>query len=165
MGFDNYEELDVDLYNRDFEYLFDSNKTKVIVVSKTKDSKDNLQGDFLGITTTTFKDKIDYTFMSINTDAKKKRELMKQGYVNEGQTTYKAYIKKDDFDRLQLTNQDIVLYDRFKLKVELETQAEKSGRLAFVELNLISIGLVAADIQSGILPGYLLVDEGGKLIL
>lgn len=165
MVFENNEEFNMDLYNQEFSYLIQCNINTVILVKTSEDAKKNLQGDILGITTNSFPKKYFYVDLSIMSDTNRIKQLRKEGYTGAGLRVFNIYFTKELQDRYNVNNTDLIIYKGGKYAIELKGQAEKSGQDGFVYGELKNLGNVTLEKTEKIMPGYLLEEAGGKILL
>jgi len=143
--FENNDELGVEEFTEDFEYMFEDFKILVKHISKQQDKENEyLQGDFLGIRSKTFQDNIKHIYMVLESDNSGKKENQRDGKTERGVVEYIGYVKRDNMlnigDIIELIqNVDINFSSGDKFKVTPDNKGNFKFKSAFQKVVLTKL--------------------------
>ena len=75
--------------------IIKNNKVKVILVKSNIDSRESLQGDFLGIKSDTYDENQEIIELNINSYSPEKLPMSRRGYDDRGKKIFTCYAKYD----------------------------------------------------------------------
>jgi len=147
MVFEDNNEFNVELYDKEFNELFETFKVVVKLIKYNDNKTEYLQGDFLGIKTKTFSDDPHFIEICIMNQNQKVSISEKQGY-NEKGLVFDAVVKKS----VNITNKDIIQFIEYdydnkilmsdtvpKFKIEIDSSANFKLQTSFKKIKLIRI--------------------------
>jgi hypothetical protein len=143
--FENNDELGVDEFTKDFEYMFEDFKILVKHISKQQDKENEyIQGDFLGIRTKTFPDNEKYIYMVLESDNSGKKEEQRDGKTGRGVEEYTGYVRKHNMlnigDKIRLLqNIDSNFIAGTMFRVEPENKGNFKFNSVFQRVKLIRL--------------------------
>lgn len=143
--FDNNDDFGIDIMRDDvWNSVVSKNKIRVGLVKFNKNKSETLQGDFLGVKSNDYQEKVEDIEININSYSPLQLKLKKEGYNSRGDLTFKCYAK---YDVNVLGNDLIVFYENFNygikagqvFKVEMKDAGMYQGQYCWKEFDIILI--------------------------